>query len=84
MANVAEIVDGDPTDIHPHLFFMEREEVFLFATQSVVDTKSHKFTSKCQMSKFKCQIKSKVQKSKIFCLPQAGSLGFDIHLTFGF
>jgi hypothetical protein len=46
MADMAEIVDGDPTDIHPHLFFMERNEVFFFTRHSIMNAKCHKFVLK--------------------------------------
>jgi hypothetical protein len=42
MTNVAEVIDRYPTDIHPHLFFLEGNEILFFASQSVIDAKSHK------------------------------------------
>jgi hypothetical protein len=46
MANVAEVIDGDPTDIHPHPFFLERNEIFFFTSQGVVNAKCHKLVLK--------------------------------------
>src|SRR4030043_1079366 len=42
MANMTEVIDRYPTDIHPHLFPIKRDEIFFFASQSIVDTNRHK------------------------------------------
>jgi hypothetical protein len=42
MADVAKVIDRYSTDIHPHLFSMEGNEIFFFASHGVMDTNRHK------------------------------------------
>ena len=44
MADVGEIVDRDPADIHPDLFLLEGNKFFFLAGQCVVDAKCHEVT----------------------------------------
>jgi len=42
MANMAKVVNGHPTDIHPHFFLLKGKEILFIASQSVVDADWHK------------------------------------------
>jgi hypothetical protein len=42
MTDVAEVIDRYAADIHPHLFFMEGNEILFLTGQRVVDAKGHR------------------------------------------
>jgi hypothetical protein len=46
MANMAKVVNGHPTDIHPHFFLLKGKEIFFIASQIIVDAKGHDFVLK--------------------------------------
>ena len=41
MADVAEVVDCNPSNIHPHPFVMEWNKILFLSGQRVVDAKGH-------------------------------------------
>jgi hypothetical protein len=41
MADVAEVVDCNPANIHPHPFVMEGDKILFLSGHGIVDTKGH-------------------------------------------